>query len=438
MKAKILSWSAFLVIGIGFTAFAQPQVMQLDDGTKLTLLGVTTGTRQMAPGYENLATANWLYTPDRPSMVWILAEHKQGKWPSYELLISDQAKTGCVNLEKSTGSHVRDGVDIQGFVMRAFPRWDREMLARVKPSWDQKYYSADISKGEFVITNPAPTAAANWTPEPLPVTRSDGDLEVTLTKLVAGAPLPFHQGEHPLTNDPANQCVHLNFDFRQNGQPTTNWGPWSVVTSDAAGNSVRGLINSYPSNGINPIYADRIHPSFPLVYDGYFYRPGLWPDHSPWKMRLEFIRRANFSDEETVTFTNLAVRSGSQQDFDDEWSWDASKTNFSFVAEQMVNGAKLKLLPPLIYSPKIMPGEKHLGVLIYADTEREARAMNLTLLQATDENGQEIVTPIKNGGVGVGHFGLDFPNVRDVKTLNLKLALHKSRFVEFTVTPAKQ
>ena len=365
MKAKILSWSSFLIIGIGFTAFGQPQVMQLDDGTKLTLLGVTTGTRQMAPGYENLATANWLYTPDRPSMVWILAEHEQGKWPNYELLISDKAKTGCVNLEKSTGSHVRDGVDIQGFLMRAFPRWDKEMLARVKP------YGAAISKGEFVITNPAPTAVENWTAEPLPITRSDGDLEVTLTKLVAGAPLPYRQGEQPLTNDPANQCVHLNFDFRQNGQPTTNWGPWPVFTSDAAGNRVRGLIYSYPSNGINPIYPDRIHPSFPPVVDGYFYRPGLWPDQSPWKVRLEFIHHSNFSDEETVTFTNLAVRSGSQQDFDDEWSWDASKTNFSFVAEQMVNGVKLKLLPPLLYSPKIMPGEKHLGVLIYADPEQE-------------------------------------------------------------------
>jgi len=432
MKAKILSWSTFLIIGIGFTAFGQSQVMQLDDGTKLTFLGATTGTRQMAPGYENLATANWLYTPDRPSMVWILAEHEQGKWPNYELLISDTAKTGCVNLEKSTGSHVRDGVDIQGFLMRAFPRWDKEMLARVKP------YGAAISKGEFVITNPAPTAVENWTAEPLPITRSDGDLEVTLTKLVAGAPLPYRQGEQPLTNDPANQCVHLNFDFRQNGQPTTNWGPWPVVTSDAAGNRVRGLIYSYPSNGINPIYPDRMHPSFPPVVDGYFYRPGLWPDQSPWKVRLEFIHHSNFSDEETVTFTNLAVRSGSQQDFDDEWLWDASKTNLSFVAEQMVNGVKLKLLPPLVYSPKIMPGEKHLGVLIYADPEREARAMNLTLLQATDENGREVVTPLRNGGGWAGHFGLDFPNVRVVKTLNLKLALHKSRFVEFTVTPTKQ
>ena len=60
------------------------------------------------------------------------------------------------------------------------------------------------------------------------------------------------------------------------------------------------------------------------------------------------------------------------------------------------------------------------------------------VLQATDENGREVATPLRNGGGWAGHFALDFPNVRDVKTLNLKLALHKSRFVEFTVTPSKR
>lgn len=432
LKARVLSWSAFFIIGLSFAAFGEPQIIQLDDSTKLTLLGVTTGPRQMAPGYEKLATANWFYTSDQSSVIWILAEHDPGKSLSYELLISDKAKPGCVNLEKGTASHVRDGIDIQGFALLAFPRWDKEMLARVKP------YQAAISKGEFVITNPVPGVFEHWTPELLPITKSDGDLEVTLTKLIAGAPSPYRQGQHPLTNDPANQCVHLDFNFRQNGQPTPNWTPWRVFTSDAAGNHVRGVVHNYPSNGINPIYPDRIHPSFPPVFDGYFYRPGLWQDQSPWKVRLEFIHQSNFSDEETVTFTNLAVQTGSQDDYNEEWTRDAGKTNFNFVAEQMVNGVKLKLLPPLIYSPDSMADEKHLAVLIYADPGQKAQTMNLTLLQATDEKGQEVVTPFRTGGGWAGHFALDFPGSREMKTLNLKLALHKSRFVEFTVTPTRQ
>ncbi|HSU56245.1 MAG TPA: hypothetical protein VLT36_19455, partial [Candidatus Dormibacteraeota bacterium] len=285
--------------------------------------------------------------------------------------------------------------------------------------------------------NPGPVAVTNWPSESLPATKSDGDLEVTLTKLVAGAPIPYRQGQHPLTNDPANQCVHLNFDFRQNGQPTTNWDPWPVLTSDAAGNRVRGLIHEYPKNGMNPIYPDRIHPSFPPVFDGYYFQPGLWPGQAPWKVRLEFIHRANFGDEETVAFTNLSVRSGTKQDADDEWIWEPSKTNFSFVAEQMVKGVKLQLLPPLLLADADQPGEKRISVLVFAAPEREAKTMNLTLLEATDENGQEVATPFRNGGGWAGHFGLEFPHARDIRTLNLKLALHKSRFVEFTVQPMK-
>ena len=294
-----------------------------------------------------------------------------------------------------------------------------------------------VSKEQFVITNPAPSSFTHWTPKPLPDTESDGDLEVTLTKLIAGAPAPYRQGsDHPPTTDPANQCVHLDFDFRQNGQSTTNWHPWPVRTFDAFGNQVRGLIYGYPTNGINPTYPDRIHPSFPPGNDGYFYQPGLWPDEPAWKVRMEFIRRSGFSDDEIVTFTNLPVRPGSQQDADDEWTWDASNTNFTFIAQAKVNGVQLKLLPPLLVPYPYQAGRKRISVIIYADPNFNPQGMNLTVLQATDDQGRDIWSPF--GSPWAGHYSLEFPNVRDVKTLNLKLALHKSRFVEFTVKPTKQ
>ncbi len=437
MKTKILSLSAFLIIGIGFTAFGQPQVMQLDDGTKLTLLGVTSGTRQMAPGYENLATANWLYTPDRPSMVWILAEHPQGKWPSFELLISDEAKTGCVSLEKSTESHVRDGVEIQGFLMHAFPRWNKEMQARVRP------YRGAIAEGEFVITNPAPMTAVNWTASPLPVTRSDGDLEVTLTKLVAGAPTPsWRGGSLSPTNDLANQCVHLNFDFRQNGQSTTNWEPWPVQTSDAFGNWSRGLIYPYPTNGVLQVWGpmhdgSNIPPPEHYGMDGYYFQPGLWPNQ-PWKVRLEFIQRSGFSDDEVVTFTNISVKPGSKKDTDDEWTWDASNTNFTFIAQGTANGVRLKLLPPLMFTNENSSGNpKDVSIVIEADPSFNPKGMNLTVVSATDDQGRDLWS--FGGSPWAGHYSIELARAHDdVKSVNLKLALHKSRFVEFTVTPTKQ
>jgi hypothetical protein len=446
MKTRVLLWGFVSVLSVGIageplSGADRPQVIQLDAATKLTLLGVTYGGgQQRAPGFERFARFNPIYCPADSTMVWIQVDHESGNWPSFELVIYDKAKTGCVTTERRSGSHIKDGVEVHGFVLDAFPRWDKEFILRAR------YHQKPIAEGEFVVTNPHPVSAeASWTPDLLPVTKSDGDFEVTLTKFVAGAPFPYRQstpdpqgGISATNNDPAQQCVHLNFELRQNGQPTTNWSAWPVRTSDAAGNRVRGFLSGYPTNGIYPLYPlpSRMQPTFPLVYDGHFYYPGLWPGRSPWKVQLEFTRRSGFSADETVTFTNLSVRPGSEQDFEDEWSWDESKTNFNLIAEGKVNGVKLKLLPPLLLASQNQPGQKYISVIIYADPGPVAQKLNLKLLQATDDQGREVTTPF--GSAWAGHFSLDFPNPRqDIRTLNLKLALHKSRFVEFTVKPTR-
>jgi hypothetical protein len=434
---------------VAFPALGDQQIITLEDGTKLTLLGTTFGNHHMAPGYENLRTANWIYTAPNTTVVWI--EEEPGNQPIYELLVSDRANTGCVNLEARQRSFVKPGVSLQSFVLSAFPRWDKETILRVRP------YRGTVVKGEFVLTNPVPGTFAQWTPKPLPDTESDGDLEVTLTKLVAGAPVPYRDGgSRAPTNDPANQCVHLNFDFRQNGQSTTNWDPWPVQTTDAAGNWSCGLIYEYPTNGV--------YPKNPLneENDGYFFQPGLWPDQ-PWKVRLEFIQRSGFSDDEMVTFTNLPVKLGSQQDADDEWTaWDVGKpkhpftipdstaltpdtrqrddgeTNFPFkITPATVNGVHLKLLPPLLVTNRWQSSEMDISIIIGADPGYKPQGMNLTVVAANDDQGRELWS--FGGSPWAGHYSIEFARVHDdVKSLNLKLALHKSRFVEFTVKPTKQ
>ena len=445
MKTTILLWSTVSVFGlatasavepnwdaaVAFPAVGEPQVIHLDNGTKLTLLGATYGYHHMAPGYERLATANWIYTAPNTTVVWIKEDYEHDSSSLYELLVSDRANTGCVNIERRQGSFVKAGVMLQSFVLSAFPRWDKETILRVRP------YRGIPVKGEFVLTNSMPMTVTNWTPLPLPQSQSAGDLEVTLTKLIAGAPVPYREGASPApTNDPANQCVHLDFNFRVNGQATTNWEAWPVQTTDAAGNWSRGLIYGYPKNGINPSYPDRMHPSFPPESDGYYFQPGLWPDET-WKVRLEFIQRINFSDDEIVTFTNLPVKPGSQRDADAEWTWEAGTTNFIFVAQATVNGVHLKLLPPLLAADQYQSGQKRISVIIGADPNPHPQEMNLTVVAATDDQGRELSSPF--GSPWAGHYSLELLNVRDdVKAFNLKLALHKSRFVAFTVKPEKQ
>src|SRR5579883_3155640 len=114
-------------------AAGEPQVIHLDDHTKLTLLGTSLGRHHQAPYFEDLRTANWFYTPTNTTVVWIKEEHDQGKWPSYELLVSDRSNTGCVNIERRQGSSVNNTVSLQSFVLSAFPRWDKETILRVRP-----------------------------------------------------------------------------------------------------------------------------------------------------------------------------------------------------------------------------------------------------------------------------------------------------------------
>ena len=69
-------------------------------------------------------------------------------------------------------------------------------------------------------------------------------------------------------------------------------------------------------------------------------------------------------------------------------------------------------------------------------TDAPLDGMRLTLIEATDEQGREIKPMAMGWGGTEFHFGLrDLGNAR---SLNLTLALHRSRFVEFTAKPARQ
>jgi hypothetical protein len=399
----------------------KPQVITWDDGTKLSLIGVTRGAEHIGP------YGNRIYTASGTPVVWIETDRGTNTWQDYFLLVSDKAGSGCVNTEVRQRSNFGKGSQIYTFVLDAFPRWDKETVLRASIR-----YGA-LAKGQFIITNPPAGPVPDWVPKPLPDTESDGDLAVTLTKLVAGAPAPrgaaYYPGRIRATNDPANECVRLYFDIRQKGETTTNWEAWPVRTSDAAGNQVRGLIYGYPASGV-------FYKPLNGTNDGYFYQSGLWPDEPAWKVRMELIRRSGFGDDEIVTFTNLPIRPGTKEEADDQWSWDVHNTNWTFIAQAEVNGMQMKLLQPLLVTDYSQGGQKFLRVLIFSNSNFNPKGMNLTMVHATDDQGREIWNPF--GSPWAGHYSLDLPNVGDVKTLNLKLALHKSRFVEFTVKPSKQ
>jgi hypothetical protein len=427
MKTKTLWWIVVSVLAAVIVAGAvwwlgRPQTITLNDGTKLTLLGVDYGKHHKFPTVKTTERRveggpTSFDTTNDTLVVWILSEHKSGQWPSYQVLAYDRAATACVANWPRNSQRIRQGMEVAGVRLDAFQRRNRKIYLRIT-SWGQR--GQQVAKGQMVISNPTRGWFPKWFPDLLPNTQSDGDLDVTLKKLVANAPLPY--GRNGISkNDPANKCVQINFDVQQKGQSVTNWRPVQVETTDATGNYIKGWINDYRQNGEKA---------------GYFYQPGLWPDEPAWKVRLEFSRTSGFNDNELWSVISVPVRMGSQQDVWNFWGnqMNSGRTNVAF-AETTINGIHVKLFPAIQFTDQNRNNTKVVSVIFKTDPDAESAGMRMTPLAVTDDQGHTL----NNQGAswGGGNFQYEFAEPRDIQSVNITLALHKSRFVEFTVKPAK-
>lgn len=421
---KIILWSivSAVIAGIAVDAFlwlSKPQVITLNDGTKLTLVGATYGKHHVAPkikmaGGRARTGGTRVDSANNTVVVWIEAEHKANQYPNYQLMVYDTANTACVSAWSRTQSQIKNGVEMQGFMLNAYPRWDSKMILRVM-SYGQR--GQQVSKEQFVVSNPARGSFPKWTPDPLPDTQSDGDLNVTLTRLAGDA--SFNRGSGVPQKDPMNRAVLAAFHTEQKGVVVTNWQPVRITTSDASGNSIEN--NSWSSGRDDNGDATMT------------YQWGLWPDQTPWKLRVEMSRTSGFNDDEAWTVQNVPVQPGSWQSM---WNNNGrnSRTNSAF-AETTLNGIHLKLFPAIqITDQNFGNGQRQGGVRVTADPDLP-EGFRLSVL-ATDEQGRQLQNWGPNGGGG--NYIAQFPNLRKARTLNITVALHKSRFVEFTVNPAKQ
>jgi hypothetical protein len=425
---KIILWSIVSILIIGILAASiwwlrRPQIITLSDGTKLTLLGVDYGKHHKYPTVKVKATGRRgggptsFDTTNDTLVVWILSEHKANQWPNFQVLVSDKAATAWVQSSRENPREIKNGMTLMGVQLNAFPRRDSKIYLRVM-NYSQR--GIQVAKSQFVISNPSRGSFPKWTPDSLPDKQSDGDLDVTLTKFIASAPSPYDYGNGIPKNDPANKCVQIDFDAQQKSQSATNWRPAQVETTDATGNYIKGRINDYRPNGEK---------------NGYFYQPGLWPDEPAWKMRIEFSRTSGFSADELWSVTNVPVRASEQ----DAWSSYSGNLNNSGkmsapFAETTINGVHVKMFRTLQYMSQMRNG-KVVGIFFKTEPDAESAGMRMTPLTVTDGDGREL----KNQGAswGGGNFLYEFPEPRNIQSVNVTIALHKSRFVEFTVKPQK-
>jgi len=114
------------------------------------------------------------------------------------------------------------------FTFESFPRHQTSFLLRVLDS-------SSTNVVEFKIQNPAPIKPPEkWAVADLPITRTLGDLSVTLTKMSFESNKVRNASPMPIFfNDP---WVVPAFEFKLNGQPTKKWSVEILDLSDSSGN----------------------------------------------------------------------------------------------------------------------------------------------------------------------------------------------------------
>jgi hypothetical protein len=427
MKTKIVVWSVVSILILGLAAAAywwlqRPQVITLSDGSKLTLVGVDYGKKH-APPAAKAAPAPTAKTPARRGngsftttndtlVAWVRQEYDSQQYHYFQYFAYDQAGAACVSAGYGSGGN-RQGNEVVGLRLDAFPRRQGKFVLRVLENGNG---GQELSDQKFVIHNPGSSSFASWTPMPLPSTQEDDDVSVTLTKLLAGAAMPYQRGNAD-AGDALNKGVQAVFHLERSGQPDTNWEPVAVETSDATGNQSRGSIARNEWSGRD---------------DTAVYQYGLWPDEAAWKLHFEFSQKSNFADSELWTVPNLPLLPGRQMDF---YNNRRNNTNTPFAAADL-NGFRVKVFPAKVFT-NLPPMAQSQGGLTVQLEPALPTGMHLTLVTLTDDQTNDVAF-WNSGTSGMGKYTTCMFGLRDldgVTNLNLTLALHRSRFVDFTVKP---
>jgi len=434
MKIKILLWSVASIFIIGLAAGAfwwlrRPQIITFSDDSQVTLLAVQYGKRHPLPTVKasaatltNRPAARGRGMPNTTNDTLVLWMREQSdtsgnQFHSFQYYVYDKTGTACVQTYGRNYSGGRQGNGTVAVQLAAFPRRPGKFYVRVQ---EQSNNGQEMGDKKFVISNPARGPFMNWAAEPLPSTQEDDDVSVTLTKLAMGADMPY-QRDQDAADDAANKGVQAVFQVQRNGKTVNNWQPVSVVTTDATGNRVNGFIsqNNWQDN------ADMVT-----------YQYGLWPDEPAWKIKFEFSQQSDFADSELWNVQNLPVVPGRQQEMYNGGNRRQAMTNAP-VAETDMNGFHLKLFPAKEFTDAGNNNWMQGGLFVEASpavADGWRMTVNVTDAQTNDIQSSEYNT-MRNNNTSSYRFRLQ--DIAGLTNLNVSIALHKSRFVEFTAKPEK-
>jgi hypothetical protein len=457
-KLKIILGIVAVVLVLGVAAVSiwwmlRPQVITFSDDSKVTLLGVDYGKHHVSPTSsataETAATATTANRPVRRGgpftttndtlVIWVRQEYDAQQFHNFQYFIYDPAGVACAqNLAVGyiNGSRQQSN-EVVGIQFPAFPRREGKLVVRAMESGSD---GQEMSDNKFVIANPARGPFPAWTSELPPITREDGNLSVTLTKLVCGADAGITRDSNN-PDDAVNKGVLAAFNVSQDGKPVTDWRPISIETSDATGNHVVGVVfnTRWQDNAVEATC-----------------QYGLWPDEPAWKLRVQFAKQSGYTDDEMMKVQNIPVEPGRRQDFRVVRRVTAGVTNTipvagvtnTVFAEGDLNGYHVKVFRAKQFTDVPANSQPSGGIQVQFSPPLPPMTMGTmgmmgarpVLQTITDDQGQDVrrygYSSSSNGKSTTFNYTLG--DMAGVKSLNLTIVLAKNRFVEFTAKPEKQ
>lgn len=444
MKTKILLLSIAAVLILVLAAGAiwwslRPQVITFSDDAKITLLSVEYGKHHVPPTVKASAVSTnrpvrttrggRFDTTNDMLVLWVRQQYQydRNQYHGFQYYLYDKSGATCVmEATEHYGNGGRQGNEVVGIEFSAFPRRQSSFNILVQENGNG---GQEIAEKKFIISNPVRNVPAKWTAEPLPSTQSDDDLSVTLTKLVAEAQMPFNRGDVD-EGDAMNKGVQATFHVERNGKAVSNWLPVSVETSDATGNQVRGWSQTFPNNGGNNAQTEWPNGDGTLTY-----QYGLWPDE-PWKIKLEFSQQSDFADGEVWNLPDVPLVSGRQQEMYNYGNRRGANTN-TVYSETDLNGFHVKLFPAKSFTDA-GNNDWMQGGLFLQISPATLDGYRVTV-KCTDNQTNDIPCSDYGGGGPRNTKAVDYhfrlQDIAGLTNLNVSVAIHKSRFVEFIAKP---
>jgi hypothetical protein len=428
MKAKIVLLGVAVVLVIALVAggvwwMMRPQVIVFSDDATLTLVKVEYGKKHSPPNVKPPSGTNRpaararggtsFTTTNDTLVVWVHDKHDSKQYHYFQFYLYDKDGTACVQAGPRMWRN--NGNEDLAIQFDAFPRRQGKFFIAVE---EQGNGGQEMSDKKFVISNPAHKSYSKWEAEPVPTTKTDDDLAVTLTKFIYGAPNTYTRNEVD-ADDAINKSVQATFHVERDGKPVTNWQPVTVTTTDATGNEVRGWNNQNNwQNGDDMVT----------------YQYGLWPDEAAWKLRLEFSQQSDFADDELWSVKSLPVVPGKQQEM---YNNPRRANTNSVFAEKDLNGFHLKLFPAKDFTDAGNNNWMQGGLFIQVSPDL-GEGWRMTVKASDDQNNELQCSDYGNSrNNSINTYRYRLGDSAGLTNLNVSIALHKSRFVEFTAKPDK-